>query len=139
MNFIPQTTTLSNKLTKFIYIANNHFIDRRPVVIIDCDAEIHIKKKDYGQVIGYICAVLQKSLQIPTDPKYKQFCIMVQLKNYKKCTIGLGFGIALSKILKIMFVDTLYKCYIIDPPLLFKSLFRVIRPFIDKETRPKYY
>ena len=136
MNFIPQTP-LSEKLQKFIYISDNDFIDKRPVVIIDSAAEIHIKKKDYGQVIGYICKILQESLKRTSNPEYKQFCIMVQLKHLKKCKIGLGFAIALAKILKVMFVDTLYKCYLIDPPLLFKSMFQVIKPFIDKETRPK--
>ena len=136
MNFIPQTL-LSKKLQKFIYISNNDFIDNRPVVIIDSASEIHIKKKDYGEVIGYICKILQESLKLSSNPEYKQFCIMVQLKHFKKCKIGLGFAIALAKILKVMFVDTMYKCYLIDPPLLFKSMFQVIKPFIDKETRPK--
>jgi hypothetical protein len=43
----------------------------------------------------------------------------------------------LSIVLKEKYPDKLLKCYIYNPPFMFKQMFNVISVFIDKETQEK--
>jgi hypothetical protein len=43
----------------------------------------------------------------------------------------------LSSCLKDKYPDKLSKCYIYNPPIVFKQIFNIISVFIDKETQKK--
>ena len=45
---------------------------------------------------------------------------MVNLTNLKKCKLTIKFLLYMTKILKEMFPDKLYKCFLTNPSLIFR-------------------
>ena len=62
---------------------------------------------------------------------------MVNLINISKCKLSITFLLQMTKILKNVFQDKLYKCFLQHPTIIFRSIYLVIRNVIDKKTRNK--
>ena len=62
-----------------------------------------------------------------------------ELKQYKKSKFGSHLPIALAKTLKVLFPNRLHKCYLKNAPMVFRCVFRLIYPLLDKDTRKKIF
>ena len=69
----------------------------------------------------------------------EEFAIIVELKHYKKSKFGVHLPVALAKTLKVLFPNCLHKCYLRNSPMVFRCVFRLIYPLLDKDTRKKIF
>lgn len=121
-----------------VYINSDKYLDGRSIVMFDLDSAPQLKKEAYPFVIQRIITVFMEALGI--SRKYcgiDEICVIVKLKHLKKSKIGIKFSIYMAKLLKNMFPDKLYKCFLKNPPFIFHTIFMAITPFIDKITRKK--
>ena len=126
-------------LNKIIYIETGNFIEGRAVVIFNTKTcAFKLQNKDRKKVIAHLIVVISAAISISKEQSnIKEFCVVAYLEKLKQCKIGYQIPICITKVLKNMFPDMLYKCYLNNPPFVFRSIYAVIRPFIDKVTRKK--
>ena len=124
--------------SKTIYIKEGDYLDGRSVVIFDCDTPFQLTNNNSSAIIMHIVNTLKKSIMVSKNySNNEQFCIMVNLTNLKKCKVSIKFVVSITTILKEVFPEKLYKCFLKNPSILFRSIYLVIRHIIDKETRDK--
>ena len=126
-------------LNKIIYIDQSNFIDGRAIVIFNTKScSFQLSNKDKTKIISHIINIISTAIAISKkQSNIKEFCAIAYLSKLKQCRIGFQIPICITKILKDVFPDMLYKCYLNNPPFIFRSIYTVIRPFIDKVTRKK--
>ena len=123
--------------SKSIYISGDEYLDGRSIVIFDCDTSLQLTDKNNAKIMTHIIQVFTKSISLSQKQGYEDFCVIVNLTNVKKCNLTIKFLIWMTKILKEMFPEKLYKCFLRNPSFIFRSLYLAIRFIIDKETRDK--
>jgi len=126
-------------LNKIIYFDSENFIEGRAIVIFNTKSCIfQLQNKNKTKIIAHMNNVISTAITISNNKSnIKEFCVIAYLSKLKQCTIGYQIPICITKILKEVFPDMLYKCYLNNPPFVFRSIYTVIRPFIDKVTRKK--
>ena len=123
--------------SKTVYIKENGYIDGRSVVIFDCDSSFVLAKKE-SEITLHILKTLQDSINLSIkNSNTAEFCVLVNLTNIKKCKLTIKFIIGISTILKNAFPDKLYKCFLQNASIVFRSIYALVRRIIDKETRNK--
>ena len=124
--------------SKFIYIEEDHYFNGRAIVIFDCTQGFKLKKSMHAELMTYIMSTFMKALDKSKEVvQIEELGVIVNLKNFQTCKIGIKFIMQLVKLFKIVFADKLYKCIMKDPPIIFRSIFTIISPFIDRKTRRK--
>ena len=125
-------------------LRNNIFIDEtihhdgRAVIIMICDKRMRIKQSEHASVVSYIIEIINQAIAKSKEmSSIEEFSLITQLESFKQCKVGIRLFILLAKTLKILFPDKLYRCYLKDSPSLFRYMFKVIYPMIDKDTRKK--
>ena len=122
---------------KYIYIERNKFLDGRTIVIMKTTPPLKIDKKLYPSLMNFIVQIFFKANALSKKNGTKGFVAICYLENLKKCKLPIKFYVSFAKLLKRIFNDHLYKCIFVDPPILFKNIYYVIKGFIDKKTKKK--
>jgi len=124
--------------SKTIYIKENGYIDGRSLVIFDCDSSFILSKKNQSHITMHILKTIQNCIDLSIkNSNNAEFCVLVNLTNIKKCKLTIKFIIGISSLLKNTFPDKLYKCFLQNSSVIFRSIYTLIRRVIDKETRKK--
>ena len=124
--------------SKTIYIKENGYIDGRSIVIFDCDTPFILSKKNQSHITMHILKTIKNCIDLSIkNSNHTEFCVLVNLTNIKKCKLTIKFIIGISTLLKNAFPDKLYKCFLQNTSIVFRSIYTLIRRVIDKETRNK--
>ena len=124
--------------SKTIYIKEDRYMDGRSIVIFDCDTPFVLTKENQSYVTMHILRTIQNSIDLSIkNSNHAEFCVLVNLTNIKKCKLTIKFIIGISTLLKNAFPDKLYKCFLQNTSIVFRSIYTLIRRIIDKETRNK--
>ena len=124
--------------SKTIYIKKNEYIDGRSLVIFDCNSSFILSKKNQSHITMHILKTIQNSIDLSIkNSNHAEYCVLVNVTNIKKCKLSIKFIIGLSSLLKNTFPDKLYKCFLQNTSIVFRSIYTLIRRIIDKETRKK--
>jgi hypothetical protein len=124
--------------SKTIYIKEDRYMDGRSIVIFDCDTPFVLSKKNQSPITMHILKTIQNCIDLSTkNSNNAEFCVWVNLTNIKKCKLTIKFIIGISTLLKNAFPDKLYKCFLQNTSIVFRSIYTLIRRVIDKETRNK--
>jgi len=127
-------------LDNIIYVDSKQHMDGRAIIYIELNKEVRITKKDNAQVVTFIIKAINKALETSKIiSNIEEFAIIVELKQYKKSKFGSHLPIALAKTLKVLFPNRLHKCYLKNAPMVFRCVFRLIYPLLDKDTRKKIF
>ena len=121
-------------------------LDMSNLIYIDTDLCLHVeikyfKKKDnYENIIKYIFKVIDKNIEL----KQKKFnCITldayIDLKDYKLKEIDIEFIKIMVQICQEKYPDNLKIIYIKNANIMIKTIYSIIRPFVDKDTRKKIF
>ena len=92
------------------------------------------KQKDYTLLIIHIIKCISEILLINS-----KMIIIVECKKSKIKNFDIQFCKIIIKILQDTFPEKLEKCSIINSSIFFKSIFNIIKRFIDKETKKKIF
>ncbi len=127
-------------LDNIIYVDSKQHMDGRAIIYIELNKEVRITKKDNAQVVAFIIKAINKALETSKKiSNIEEFAIIVELKQYKKSKFGAHLPVALAKTLKALFPNRLHKCYLKNAPMVFRCVFRLIYPLLDKDTRKKIF
>ena len=69
--------------------------------------------------------------------EYNKIYVIIDLYKLKKKNVKLKIINKITKMFKILYPDILEKCVIINVPSFFFSIYNMLKPFLDKETRNK--
>lgn len=89
------------------------------------------KNKNYEIINQYIINNLKLC------PENNQFYVILDLYQLKRKNLKISHLMNLTKLLSITFPDKLKKCYIMNFPIFFQTIYKIISPLIDKITRKK--
>ena len=96
------------------------------------------KQSDYTEFIKHIIIVTNKSVKIKESLfQEKTFNIYIDLKDTKLKNFDQEFLKQLIKFLDENYPDRVNKMYFRNPSIMFKGVWLVIRPFINRDTRQK--
>ena len=124
--------------SKTIYIKEDRYMEGRAIVIFDCDTPFILSKKNQSHITMHILKTIQNCIDLSIkNSNHAEFCVLVNLTNIKKCKLTIKFIIGISTLLKNAFPDKLYKCFLQNTSIVFRSIYTLIRRIIDKETRNK--
>ena len=113
-------------------------MEGRAIVIFDCDTPFVLSKKNQSPITMHILKTIQNCIDLSTkNSNNAEFCVLVNLTNIKKCKLTIKFIIGISTLLKNAVPDKLYKCFLQNTSIVFRSIYTLIRRVIDKETRNK--
>ena len=124
--------------SKTIYIKEDRYVEGRSIVIFDCDTPFILSKNNQSHITMHILKTIQNCIDLSIkNSNHAEFCVLVNLTNIKKCKLTIKFIIGISTLLKNAFPDKLYKCFLQNTSIVFRSIYTLIRRIIDKETRNK--
>ena len=132
----------STDLDKFCYLYDSEKY-KYAIVCIDSKHFVKIKLKKnpngYDKVYAHIVKILKNALHI-AQSKYNsvEFIVLLDMDGSSMKQIDMTFAKTLIVILENTFTDNLKYCIVKNAPRLFKIIYRLIYPFIDKVTRKKF-
>lgn len=109
-------------------------------IIYTIEANRFKKGIHYDSVIEYARASLDESL-IKSKEKYNKNTIIthLDLKGVTMKQIDTGFFKQLVVMLQTEYEDILEKLIVTNIPVFFKIVYKIIRPFLDKDTKKKIF
>ena len=122
---------------KYIYIERDKKLDGRAIVILKTTPPIQLKKEYHLLLMNFVVQTFFEAYALSKKRGIDGFVVICYLENLKKCKMPFKFYISFAKLLKRIFTNHLYKCILIDAPILFKNIYYVIKGFIDKKTKKK--
>jgi hypothetical protein len=119
-------------LEKFIYIDNNYNLN--------VSIKYFYKLKNYEKVISYIFNTIDRLIKIRSE-KLNTIQIegYIDLKEYKIKELDFDFIKIMVHVCQEKYPENLNIIYIKNANIMVKSIYSVIRPFIDKDTRKKIF
>ena len=133
---------LKTDLNKFCYLYDSEKY-KFSVVCVDCRHFVKQKiKKDksaYDSLYTHMVKILTDALEI-AKKKYNstEFIVLVDMKKSSLKQIHKHFIQTLIVILENTFTDNLKYCIVKNAPRLFRVVYALIYPLIDKVTRKKF-
>jgi len=127
---------------KFCYLYDSNKY-KYSVVCVDCIHFRKIKLKrnpgGYDSVYARMVKMLSQALEISKN-KYNipEFIVLVDMKGSAMKQLDIKFAKTLIVILENTFVDNLKYCIIRNAPRIFKIIYKIIYPLLDKVTRKKF-
>ena len=99
-----------------------------------------IKLDDYTELIKHIIICVNNILETKKKSNIQQTLnVYIDLKDTKTKNIDYEFIKTLIQFLSAHYEDNLDKMYFRNAKIMFKTIYKVIRPFIPKSTRKKIY
>jgi hypothetical protein len=120
--------------------------DKEKFIFIDKQLRLHVvikyfkKSKNYEDIIKYIFDVIEKTIEL--RKQYLNIITLetyVDLKDYKLKELDLEFIKMMIHYCQEKYPDNLDIIYVKNANIMIKSLYAIIRPFVDKETRKKIF
>ena len=120
--------------------------DKEKFMFIDKQLRLHVtikyfkKSENYEDIIKYIFDVIEKTIEL----RRQHFNIItletyVDLKDYKLKELDLDFIKMMIHYCQEKYPDNLDIIYVQNANIMIKSLYAIIRPFVDKDTRKKIF
>ena len=120
--------------------------DKEKFIFIDKQLRIHVvikyfkKRKNYENIIKYIFDVIEKTIELrKLHMNIITLETFVDLKDYKLKEIDLDFIKLMIHYCQEKYPDNLDIIYVKNATIMIKSLYAIIRPFVDKDTRKKIF
>jgi hypothetical protein len=131
-NHVDKSLEKSIDLENFIYIDNNYNLN--------VSIKYFYKLKNYEKVIAYIFNTIDRLIKIRSE-KFNSIQIegYIDLKEYKLKELDFDFIKIMVHVCQEKYPDNLNIIYIKNANIMVKSIYAVIRPFIDKDTRKKIF
>lgn len=108
------------------------------ICIIICNfTPAKYSKKQKQMIIDYIIKVTSESLIISNNNNNKTSYVHLYLTNCKRENFNLSWFKKINAIFSNAFEDTLEYMYVYSDSKLFTNLWKIIRNFIDKDTKNK--
>jgi len=128
---------------KDIYFNNVVKLDKSDLhkkVIINIIGRFFLKTKDYSVFNSYIEALMDKAIKY-SKKNYNTEMIIVHLNLTKMFIrqVDYKFIKTIVPIFQDKYPDRLEKCIITGIPIFFKIVYKIISPWIDKDTRKKIF
>ena len=103
------------------------------------DYQTEKNPKGYDKVYAHMVKVLRNALEI-AQSKYNstEFIVFLDMNDSSMKQVDITFAKTLIVVLENTFTDNLKYCIVKNAPRLFKIVYRLIYPFIDKVTRKKF-
>ena len=120
---------------KIYYNEKNKF--GHAIIIMDGVYVKQHSKEEKDYFIQHIINTIEISLEISKKYNHTAGYVHIYLDNCTPKQYSHSFFKKINKILNDKFEDTLEQCYIYSKSRLFSFLWRLIRNFIDRETRDK--
>ena len=124
----------------------NKYIEVEKLIYIDDNYNINIvleyfyKLKNYEHVIEYIFNIIDNSIKIAWQ-KFNtlQLKVYIDLKNYKIKELDIDFIKIMIHVCQDKYAENLNVIYIKNANIMIKTIYSIIRPFIDSDTRKKIF
>ena len=120
--------------------------DKEKFMFIDNKLRLNVvikyfkKSKNYEEIIKYIFAIIEKTIELRN--KHMNIITLetyVDLKDYKLRELDLDFVKMMIHYCQEKYPDNLDIIYVKNATIMIKSLYAIIRPFVDKDTRKKIF
>lgn len=95
------------------------------------------KMNDYQPFIVHVLDILSKAILMSQSNGFNQYKVHVFFNNTKLSNLDISFFKDFIKLLMNTFPEALNECYLYDFPKVFKPVYKILAPFIDKNTRSK--
>ena len=117
----------------FLFINNNDEKNIYPIIYVE--PSLYNKEDNYEkQLILEIIKLIEKGLEFSKKKNLDKVHFKINMKNYKPHNNDLKFLKGLSKILKIRYIDIIYKLEIYSVPKIVMGLWKSIKLLMDKDT-----
>ena len=120
--------------------------DKEKFMFIDKQLRLHVvikyfkKSKNYEDIITYIFNVIEKTIELRRQHlNIITLETYVDLKDYKLKELDLDFIKMMIHYCQEKYPDNLDIIYVKNANIMIKSLYAIIRPFVDKDTRKKIF
>ena len=120
--------------------------DKEKFMFIDKQLRLHVaikyfkKSKNYEDIIKYIFDIIEKTIELRNQHLNKiTLETYVDLKDYKIKELDLEFIKMMIHYCQEKYPDNLDIIYVQNANIMIKSLYAIIRPFVDKDTRKKIF
>ena len=141
MEYTNETEQTKLNLEKYFKtIVNFTHNDNHECIIIEIIATHFIKMKDYSIFYSYIENLIDEALEY-SNKFYNKDSMIVHInldKTYIK-QIDYSFFKNICPLFMDKYPDKLEKCIITNIPIFFKIVYKVISPWMDKETKRKIF
>ena len=120
--------------------------DKEKFMFIDKQLRLHVtikyfkKSKNYEDIIKYIFAIIEKTIEL--RKQHMNIITLetyVDLKEYKLKELDLDFIKMMIHYCQEKYPDNLDIIYVKNATIMIKSIYAIIRPFVDKDTRKKIF
>lgn len=118
------------------------YIDKLLNIIIEVK---HFKKmKDYTNFIQYLIYIIENTIKLKETKNnsinlINDIDVLIDLKHYKIREIDYTLIKMIIKFFEEKYPDNLRTLTLKNANIMFKTIYAVLRPFIDKETREKIF
>ena len=120
--------------------------DKEKFMFIDKQLRLHVtikyfkKSENYEDIIKYIFDIIEKTIELRNQHLNKiKLETYVDLKDYKIKELDLEFIKMMIHYCQEKYPDNLDIIYVQNANIMIKSLYAIIRPFVDKDTRKKIF
>ena len=120
--------------------------DKEKFMFIDKQLRLHVaikyfkKSKNYEYIIKYIFDIIEKTIELRSQHlNIITLETYVDLKDYKLKELDLDFIKMMIHYCQEKYPDNLDIIYVQNANIMIKSLYAIIRPFVDKDTRKKIF
>ena len=137
---IDEYAKIENKDVYFNNVVKLDKSDLHKRVIINITGCHFLKAKDYSVFNKYIETLMDKAIEYSRD-NYDTEMIIIHLNLTKMLIrqVDYKFIKNIVPIFQDKYPDRLEKCIITGIPIFFKIVYKIISPWIDKDTRKKIY
>ena len=133
-------TNIENKGSYFQNVVKLDKSDIHKKIIVNINGRHFLKSKDYSVFYSYIEELMDKAIEYSKE-NYDTEMIIVHLNLSKMLIrqVDYKFIKNIVPIFQEKYPDRLEKCIITGIPICFKIVYKIMMPWIDKDTRKKIY
>lgn len=129
---IQKTKTVNDFFKDFMYVD-----DKLNIIV---NVKYFTKSCDYDKLCVYIFSIIENTInQRKKIKNIDVLDILIDLKNYKVKEIDYEFIKLMINLCQDKYKDNLRIIYLKNSNFMFKAIYAIIRPFIDKDTRKKIF
>ncbi len=129
--------TSSNILTKYENLIRITDIDTKKTATVSVVVKNFPDKYDTQDMLTVFLTILTEALLISQRNNIQVYDVLVDCQGTTAKNISYKFGKQLIAVLKTTFNNTMGRCVIFNTNILFKTVYKVLSPLIDKPTKEK--